>query len=172
MADYDRALDWQETYRSMIGIANEGFKFLALANGGAVVAILAYLGNVTNDGCSAPDMSQAMRAFLVGLVLCGLAMVFAYWVQWQRLNQLVKKKDTIAGWRLKLALGASVLSLAAFACGAYLGVKAFQNLPAQTVLSSACPEQARKVPDSLSPLPAPASAPADPGSAPLALPHG
>lgn len=155
MADYDKALDWQETYRSMITIANEGFKFLALANGGAVVAILAYLGNVTNDGCSAPDMSQAMRAFLAGLVLCGLAMASAYGVQFFRLNKLADGLSTKAGWPLLITFAFSLLSLGAFGCGSYLGVKGFQNLPAPTALSSACPEQARKVTDSPSPLPTP-----------------
>ena len=38
--------DWLETYKSLISLSTEGFKFCALANGGAAVAILAYLGNV------------------------------------------------------------------------------------------------------------------------------
>lgn len=170
MADYDKALDWQETYRSMITIANEGFKFLALANGGAVVAILAYLGNVTKNGCSILDMSQAMRAFLVGLVLCGGAMVSAYELQRRRLNSIKDGKDTEGAPLLKITLWLSLLSLVAFAYGSFLGVTAFQDQPAATALSSACPEEASKVPDSLSPPPTPASAPVDPGSTPSAVP--
>lgn len=33
---------WIETYKSLITLAVEGFKFAALANGGAAVALLAY----------------------------------------------------------------------------------------------------------------------------------
>lgn len=171
MTDHDWGLDWEETYKSMIVIATDGFKFLALANGGAAVAILAYLGNVTKNGCSILDMSQAMGAFLVGLVLCGGAMVSAYELQRRRLNNVKDRKSPEGDPLLKLTLGLSVLSLVAFGCGSYLGVNAFQGVT-PTALSSACPEQPRKVPDSPSPPPAPARAPADPGSAPPAVPRG
>ena len=66
--------DWLETYKSLLALALEGFKFCALVNGGAAVAILAYLGNVAGRGVSPPDMRCSMAAFLSGLVLCGLGM--------------------------------------------------------------------------------------------------
>jgi hypothetical protein len=37
---------WIETYKSLITLSLEAFRFSALANGGSAVALLAYLGNV------------------------------------------------------------------------------------------------------------------------------
>jgi hypothetical protein len=62
-----------ETYKSLIQISVEGMKLLALLNGGAAVALLAYLGNVAGKGSQTPDMRYPMGFFLAGLVLCGLA---------------------------------------------------------------------------------------------------
>jgi hypothetical protein len=60
-----------ETYKSLIAIATEAFKFSALINGGAAVAILAYLGNAAGKGAAFPDMRGSMAYFLGGLFLCG-----------------------------------------------------------------------------------------------------
>lgn len=48
-----------ETYKSIITLSIEGFKFAALANGGAAVALLAYLatlreGEQARQMCAAP----------------------------------------------------------------------------------------------------------------------
>jgi hypothetical protein len=46
----DEPWEWhiKETYKGLITIFIEALKALALVNGGAAVAILAYLGNVAN----------------------------------------------------------------------------------------------------------------------------
>jgi hypothetical protein len=118
--------DWLETYKSLITLSTEGFKFCALANGGAAVAILAYLGNVAGKGASAPDMRCSMAAFLSGLVLCGLAMIFAYWNQLNRLNRLAKRQDPSKDWRLWVAIALVVASLTLFAVGSWQAVVAFK----------------------------------------------
>jgi hypothetical protein len=41
---------YTETYKSLITLSVEGFKFCALANGGAAVALLACLGNRWQGG--------------------------------------------------------------------------------------------------------------------------
>jgi hypothetical protein len=82
-----------ETYKSLITISIEGFKFCALANGGAAVAILAYLGNVAAKSVPVPDMQCAMGWFLAGLVTCGLAMFFSYQTQLQLFQEEKKKRD-------------------------------------------------------------------------------
>jgi len=66
--------------QGFVKLSTEGFKFCALANCGAAVAILAYLGNVVGKGdpVVAPDMRFPMGMFLFGLVFCGVAMFFAY----------------------------------------------------------------------------------------------
>jgi len=118
--------DWLETYKSLITLASEGFKFCALANGGAAVAILAYLGNVVGKGGSAPDMHSAMAAFLSGLVLCGFAMIFAYCNQLNRLNRLSKREDPSKDWRLWVSVVLVIASLASFACGSWQAVVSFK----------------------------------------------
>ena len=72
---------YTETYKSLITLSVEGFKFSALANGGAAVALLAYLGNIAGKGAATPDMRIPMAWFLAGLVLCGIAMFSAYLTQ-------------------------------------------------------------------------------------------
>lgn len=118
--------DWIETYKSLITISTESFKFCALANGGAAVAILAYLGNVAGKFGSAPDMRGAMAAFLAGLVFCGVGMLFAYWTQLNRLNLLARREQIQRDWRLVVAIVAMALSVGAFASGAWFAVSSFR----------------------------------------------
>lgn len=127
MSNDPRHDDWLETYKSLITLSTEGFKFCALANGGAAVAILAYLGNVAGKGFATPDMSTPMAIFLVGLVLCGAAMLFAYFNQLSRLNRLSRREDPSKDWRLWVAVVLFVSSLSAFACGSWQAVLAFKQ---------------------------------------------
>lgn len=117
-----------ETYKSLITLSIEGFKYSILVNGGAAVALLAYLGKVVGRaGSAAPDMRMPMGAFLVGLLFCGFAMVSAYCTQLQ-LYQEVAGRDGGKGKHvicLRAAMICFVLSLAAFACGAWLAVVRF-----------------------------------------------
>lgn len=119
--------DWLETYKSLITLSTEGFKFCALANGGAAVAILAYLGNVVGKGFAPPDMSCPMAIFLAGLVLCGAAMLFAYFNQLSRLNRLSRREDPSKDWRLCVAIVLFISSLSAFSFGSWKAVAAFQQ---------------------------------------------
>lgn len=119
--------DWQETFRSLVTLATEGFKFCALANGGAAVAILAYLGDVAGKSGPVPDMRCAMASFLFGLLLCGCAMLFAYLAQLARLNLLADGKDTRGDWRVVASITFIVLSLIFFGIGSLLAVTSFTH---------------------------------------------
>jgi hypothetical protein len=59
-----------ETYKSQIAIVIEGLKLLALANGGAAVALLTYLGSDAVAKNGAPNLVQPMSSFVWGLVAC------------------------------------------------------------------------------------------------------
>lgn len=131
--------DWLETYKSLITLSTEGFKFCALANGGAAVAILTYLGNVVGKGFAAPDMSCAMAFFLAGLVLCGAAMLVAYFTQLSRLNRLSEGKDPSKDWRLLVAIALFVCSLVAFALGSWKAVVAFRKFTPDIPVTKTCP---------------------------------
>ena len=116
-----------ETYKSLIAISIEGFKFCALANGGAAVAILAYLGNVAGKGGSAPDMRFAMGAFLAGLVACGIAMLFSYFTQLQLLNESATRTNGKFRhvWLLRASILSVVLSIFSFSLGSWHAVVSF-----------------------------------------------
>ena len=129
--------DWHlnETYKSLITISIEAFKFCALANGGAAVAILAYLGNVAakTDVTTPIGIRCAMGAFLFGLVMCGLSMVCAYLTQLQLFNEekLQRVPEELRGNSishaafLRPALIFLVASLMAFCEGSLLAVLSF-----------------------------------------------
>ena len=119
---------WLETYKSLITLSIEGFKFSALANGGAAVALLAYLGNVAGRGVATPDMRCPMAAFLAGLVACGFALLFAYLTQLKLLNEIGRgEKPTVShGWVLWAAILLFACSLAAFGVGSWQAVLRFR----------------------------------------------
>lgn len=111
-----------ETYKSLVQISVAGLKLLALLNGGAAVALLAYLGNIAGKGVAAPDVRFSMASYLVGLVLCGLAFAASYLTQLRLYNESIGARGSAAGphqlW-LWLAMALALLSLAAFAIGSY-----------------------------------------------------
>lgn len=115
---------WLETYKSLITLSVESFKFSALANGGAAVALLAYLGNVAGKGATTPDMRCPMAAFLVGLVFCGFALSVAYLTQLTLLKEIVRgEKPTVSHrWGLWLVILLFACSLAAFGVGSWQAV--------------------------------------------------
>ncbi|MFM5096534.1 hypothetical protein ACET62_10550 [Aeromonas veronii] len=129
--------DWHlnETYKSLITISVEAFKFCALANGGAAVAILAYLGNVAakTDVTTPVGIRCAMGAFLFGLVTCGLSMVCAYLTQLQlfneeklqRIPQELRGDSVSHSAFLRPALIFLVASLLSFCEGSLLAVLSF-----------------------------------------------
>jgi len=120
---------WLETYKSLITLAVESFKFAALANGGAAVALLAYLGNVAAKNGSAMDMRCPMGCFLTGLTACGVSMVFAYLTQLKLLGE-IGRTDRPAlshGWFLWLTILLFICSLAAFGVGSWQAVIRFHS---------------------------------------------
>ncbi len=118
---------WLETYKSLIMLSIEGFKFSALANGGSAVALLAYLGNIAGK-TTEPDMRCPMLAFLVGLAICGFSMLFAYLTQLKLLNEIGRTEKFVFKHNC-LLWGAIILfacSLIAFGIGSWQAVIRFR----------------------------------------------
>jgi len=128
MADSPTQAHWIETYKSLITLAIEGFKFTALSNGGAAVALLAYLGNVAGKGIAPPDMRAPMLAFLLGLTACGLSMFFAYVTQLRLFNEARQSERPLVGhtFPLYVAMLLFFCSLVAFGVGSWLAVVRFK----------------------------------------------
>ncbi len=73
--DEDQAL---ETYKSMISVGTEALKALLLINGGAIVALLAYLGQASGRLQLAALAAKPLTLFLGGLVAAALAFLGTY----------------------------------------------------------------------------------------------
>jgi hypothetical protein len=120
-----------ETYRSLVPIAQQALKMVMLLNGGAAVALLAFLGSVTSRGKPAPhlDMRWPMGIFLAGVFLAGLAHVGAYMTQLALYNESLPGAS-VPSWRrhaplLYVTIGIVVASLLAFMWGGFTAVARF-----------------------------------------------
>jgi hypothetical protein len=118
-----------ETYKSLISISVELLKSLLLLNGGAIVALLAYIGQAKNGAEVAANSKGSLTWFIVGLMCAGAAFVGSYLTQLALFNESVRP-DTYKGshkpwWWLSFAV--AFLSLAAFAGGAFAGIGALSK---------------------------------------------
>ena len=73
----------EETYKGLVPSSIEAIKMLALVNGGAAVAILAYLGNIAGHAPTVPqpDMICPLAWFCAGLLAAAITFIFAHWTQ-------------------------------------------------------------------------------------------
>jgi hypothetical protein len=117
-----------ETYRSMISIGTEALKALQLINGGAIVAILAYLGQATDGVDVARRVADPLWFFVAGLVVATLSFLTTYFTQYYLFNDFF---ETVAGRTQKHVfwLCATVVlalaSVALFSWGSLISVAAF-----------------------------------------------
>lgn len=118
-----------ETYRSLITISIEALKVLVLLNGGAIVALIAYLGQVDARVQLAVLVADPLRLFVVGLVLGALGFIGSYLTQLRLYNESAFNKpqrhQIILWGTIVVGLG----SIAAFACGAFATIEAFGTPP-------------------------------------------
>jgi hypothetical protein len=119
--DEDQAL---ETYKSMISIGTEALKALQLINGGAIVAVLAYLGQVSQGSHLAKFAARPIGFFLGGLCAATLAFLGTYLTQLTLFNEIVTGRafrPKHKTWLLATMLLA-LLSLVLFACGSFVAI--------------------------------------------------
>lgn len=119
-----------ETYKSIQAISLAGLKLLALFNGGAALALLAYLGNIAGKPVAAPDMTLPLKLYLLGLLFCGLAMLAGY------LTQLVLYNESIGAMKRGrhmrpqwTAVTLALLSLLSFGAASYVAGERFPSGP-------------------------------------------
>jgi hypothetical protein len=115
----------QETFKALSPIALAALKAVYLLNGGAAVALLAFLGHAASEG-QRLDLRWPMGLFLTGVFLAALAHVGAY------LTQLALYNETLKEGRVPTALlhsrwlwatvTVAVLSLVVFFCGSMIAV--------------------------------------------------
>jgi hypothetical protein len=136
MRDADARTSWhaEETYKGLIQIALSALRFAVFANGGAAVALLAFLGKEGGAALALGTLKAAMGFFIGGVALGGFAHVTAYLTQ-LRLYAESALREPQVGWLrhntfLYLTLGLGFASIVAFALGAWCGVAAIQPVAA------------------------------------------
>lgn len=110
----------------MISVGTEALKALQLINGGAVIAILAYLGELSDGPKLAVASRTSVGCFVFGLATATVAFLFVYFTQFTLLNEFFGAKAKVwthMRW-LWLAVIAAVLSVIAFGCGSFLAIRA------------------------------------------------
>ena len=117
-----------ETYKSLINIGTLSLKALQLLNGGAIVALLAYLGQ-TGPVAVANQISCPLLFFIFGLSISTLAFLFAYLTQFSLFNEIVNpsyhgRRHTFWLWLAVLLL---LVSLGCFVAGAWFAVQVLAN---------------------------------------------
>jgi hypothetical protein len=116
-----------DTYRSLISFSVECLKALLLVNGGAVVALLAYLGHSSHGAQLAFHFRCPLAAFVVGVASSALAFLPAYATQFALYNESVSAK-TYKGPRhmtfLWVTFALVVVSFVAFGAGAFWSINA------------------------------------------------
>ena len=101
---------------------------LFLLNGGASVALLAYLGNVAAKVQFVPDMQWPMVCFVIGLFCCSLTMLFSYLTQYRLYNEEIGRQNASmfrhTQW-LGFGIISAILSIFAFIIGSLWAVAKF-----------------------------------------------
>ena len=69
-----------EGFRQVIALGQSSLRSIMLINGGAAVALLAFLGNLitNNSGAAVPSFANAMQAFVLGVFLAAVAYALTY----------------------------------------------------------------------------------------------
>jgi hypothetical protein len=102
-----------------------GLKTLMLINGGAVVALLAYLGQSPQGPALAPRVLWSLGSFVAGVLFCVCAFFGSYQTQFKLYNESVspatKSGSSHMKWQ-RITIVFVLLSGAAFAIGAFLSV--------------------------------------------------
>ncbi|MDZ7754658.1 MAG: hypothetical protein U5S82_24145 [Gammaproteobacteria bacterium] len=117
-----------EMFRSVITAGQNALRTALLMNGGAIVALLAFLGKLTTENPGKLSaFSGSLMIFTVGVFLAGLTSGFTYLSQWFYASDKPWSRKT--GWVLNIAC--IILGLAAYgtfiwgAVDAYIGFQDF-----------------------------------------------
>jgi hypothetical protein len=122
----------EETYRALIPLSVEAIKMLALVNGGAAVAILAYLGNLAKYVAHQPNMVRPLMWFCAGLLASATTFIVAYHTQlrlYQEERDRADGKPVVQLHGYLITVGSFLLFFAAvaFAVGCYTGASAMKK---------------------------------------------
>lgn len=120
-------------YQSMSGLLLEGLKTLTLANSGAVVAILAFLGPIAAACDLVPNFVGPIKLFVGGLICCVLAFFAAYRAELHVFLQTPSErsetditKDHPRFWFARITATMCILAVALFVLGAFATLNEYE----------------------------------------------
>jgi hypothetical protein len=120
-----------ETYKSLQTISLEAAKGLVLLNGGAIVVMLAFLGQIP---AKAPELALRARwpmtIFVMGLFFASSSYFFNYLAQYAIFREGEGRTDRLhhSSWQW-ITAGVLALSLLSFGFAAIAAVSAMASLP-------------------------------------------
>jgi hypothetical protein len=137
---WEHDLEWlQSSFRALIDFSVVAIRSLILINGGAVVAILAFLSNVWKADGQAGGLSIAkaitgpLAYFIGGLVAAIATSMFAYLAQMlfteRRKEKEGQMQSPLGSTCRVIAMVLAIASLVAFACGSWRAVQVFATAP-------------------------------------------
>ena len=128
----DGASEWhaEETYKGLVQISLSALRFAVFSNGGAAVALLAFLGGVGTASLPLNSAKAAMAMFVVGVGLGGFAHITAYLTQLRLYGESALGDPQKGLFRHNIFLWVTLVLVAAsvglFLAGAWCGVSGFQ----------------------------------------------
>ena len=129
MAQWEKAHESKmETYRFMIASGQSAMKATVLINGGAAIALLAFIGHLvaSAQASSIPELAVPLAGF-VAAVLCGVMSIVLTYVTLSSYSADKVTRGNISNW---FAVGFVVLSYVLFGLGSWLAYQGFLLLGA------------------------------------------
>lgn len=114
-----------ETYKSMISISVEGLKTLLLINGGAVVVMLAYLGQSARGWEIAPHAMWPLAFFVIGIFAATFSFFGSYFTQFTLYNESLRGESGNVRHMsiVKITAAVACLSVVMFIFGACSSIR-------------------------------------------------
>lgn len=115
-----------EMFRSVIASGQNALRALFLINGGAVIAILAFLGNCYGKPkvFSCAGLPDALFCFTIGVGAIGVATALTYFTQRMYASDWKKRGN----WLNAVVVIFGFISVASFCVGSWLAYNTFKNI--------------------------------------------
>ena len=128
LAHQEHVNSWNlENFRQVIALGQSTLKSIMLINGGAAVALLAFLGNLINaknNNVGIPPFANSMRLFVIGVFLAAVAYALTYFSQlFYAGAKPWHQRAGVAFHVITSLAGAAALVL--FLCGAFASYRGF-----------------------------------------------
>lgn len=125
-----------ESFKAAISIGANACRTFLIMNGGAAIALLAFLGNIWNKSTSteaASAIATALVLFCMGVVLAGVCAGFSYISQSLFVSSELGNKKSLLYWGRGINLMACICGAGSIFIFAYGSFSAYQSMIAQLV---------------------------------------